>query len=66
MSYPRQDSRGDINQITRFVPSLVSHEQNELLMKAISLIEVEEAVFQMKEQKAMGSNGFTVNFFHHF
>ena len=45
MSGPRQDRRGDIDQIMRFIPSLLSHEQNKLLMKAISLVEVEEAIF---------------------
>ena len=50
----------------RFIPSLLSHEQNKLLMKAISLVEVEEAVFQMIKGKSLGPNGFTVNLFHHF
>ena len=33
MSDPRQDRRGDIDQIMRFIPSLLSHKQNKLLMK---------------------------------
>ena len=66
MSGPRQDRRGDIDQIMRFIPSLLSHEQNKLLMKAISLVEVKEIVFQMIEGKSLGANGFTVNLFHHF
>ena len=45
MSSPRQNKRGDIDQIMRFIPSLVSHKKNKLLMKAISLVEVEEAIF---------------------
>ena len=35
-------------------------------MKAITLKEVEEAVFQMKEGTALGLDGFIVNFFHLF
>ena len=62
ISDPRQDMRGDIDQITRFIPSLVSHEQNELLMKPISLIKVEEAFFQMTEGIALFPYGFMVNF----
>ena len=37
-----------------------------MLMKSISLQEVEEVVFQMKEGTAPGPNGFTINFFHYF
>ena len=37
-----------------------------MLMKPISLTEVEEEVFQMAESKTLGSDGFMVNFFHHF
>ena len=35
-------------------------------MNYISLQEVREAVFQMKEGTSPGPDGFTVNFFHHF
>ena len=49
-----------------FILSLVSHEQNKLLMKSISLVEVEEVFFHMIEGKSLGPNGFTVNLFHHF
>ena len=40
-----QDKRGYIEKITRFIPSLVTHEKNTLPMKPITLIEVEEAEF---------------------
>ena len=42
---PRQDRRENIEQITRLIPSLVTHEQNDLLIKPITLNEVEEAIF---------------------
>lgn len=58
--------KGYIAQITRFIPSPVSHNHNELLIKPISLIEVEETVFHMIEGKALGPYGFTVKFFHNF
>ena len=57
---------GDIDQITRNMPSLITQEHNERLMNHMSLAEVEEAVFQMEEGKAMGSYGFMVKLFHHF
>ena len=43
---------GDIEKIIQVIPYLVTHEKNDLLMKPITLIEVEEAVFQMQEGKA--------------
>ena len=63
---PRKNTRGDIRKITRLIPSLITHEKNDLLMKPITLIEVEEAVFQIKEGTTPGLDGFMVNFFHHF
>ena len=39
---PRKDRRQDIEKITRLIPYLVSNDQNELLMKPITLNEVEE------------------------
>ena len=57
---------GDIDQITRNMPSLITQEHNEQLMNLMSLAEVEEAVFQMEEEKAPSLDGFMVKFFHHF
>ena len=66
MSDPRPKRSIDIDQITRFIPSLVSVEENDLLMKPITLYEVEEAMFQMKKGMALGPDSFTVNFFHQY
>jgi len=60
------DRSNDIDQITRLIPRVVTREHNALLLKAISLQEVEEAVNQMQLGKAPGPDGFTSNFFHHF
>ena len=60
----RQDKREDIHRITQFIPSLVTHDQNDLLMKPITLLEVEEVFFQMKEQTTRGPDGFMVKLFH--
>jgi len=40
----RTDRRPDIDQITRLIPRVVSRQHNMLLLKAISMQEVEEAV----------------------
>ena len=45
MKDPRPDRQSDIEHITRLIPSLVSQEQNCILMRPISLVEVEEVVF---------------------
>ena len=66
MIEPSHDRSREINQITRNIPSPITQQHNELLMKPISLTEVEEAAFQMEEGKAPSPDGFTVNFFHHF
>ena len=63
---PRPERTIDIDQITRFSPSVVFAKKNDLLMKPIIIYEVEEAVFQMKEGTTLGLDGFTVNYFHHF
>ena len=63
---PRKNTRGDIRKITRLIPSLITHEKNDLLMKPITLIEVEEEVFQMKEGTSLGPYVFRLNLFHHF
>eukprot|EP00253_Pinus_taeda_P024057 PITA_24057 len=55
-----------IDNITRNIPRLVSEEQNSLLLKPISLQEVESAAKSLKAGKAPGPDGFSSNFFHHF
>lgn len=56
----------EIAQITGLIPRLVTREHNDLLNKAISMQEVEEAVNQIELGKALGPDGFTSNFFHYF
>ena len=46
MFEPRQDRREDIDQITQLIPSLVTHDQSDLLMKPITFLDVEEVVFR--------------------
>ena len=57
--------RGEAQQkVISYIPSLVTEDQNFMLMRVITLWEVETTVSQMKEDKAPGPDGFTVNFFH--
>eukprot|EP00253_Pinus_taeda_P025774 PITA_25774 len=55
-----------IESITRHIPCLITEEQNTLLLKPISLQEVEIAANSLKAGKAPGPDGFTSNFFHYF
>eukprot|EP00253_Pinus_taeda_P019391 PITA_19391 len=55
-----------IDSITRHIPRLITEEQNTLLLKPISLQEVEIAVNSLKASKAPGPDGFTSNFFQYF
>eukprot|EP00253_Pinus_taeda_P008458 PITA_08458 len=55
-----------IDDITRHIPRLITEEQNSLLLKPISLQEVEIAAKSLKIGKVPGPDGFSSNFFHHF
>jgi hypothetical protein len=56
---------GSNQKITRHIPSLVTQEQNEALMRPITQEEVDHAVKEMPSGKAPGPDGFTTDFFHH-
>eukprot|EP00253_Pinus_taeda_P028248 PITA_28248 len=55
-----------IDNITGHIPWLIIEEQNSLLLKPISLQEVEIAAKSLKAGKAPGPDGFSSNFFHYF
>ena len=55
-----------INRIIDLIPRTVSRENNEMLVKPVTMQEVEEVIHQMAPRKALGTDGFTSNFFHHF
>eukprot|EP00253_Pinus_taeda_P021095 PITA_21095 len=63
---PEGDRRTTIEKITNNVPRIVKEEHNELLLRPITPQEVDEAMFQLKEGKAPGLDGFTSTFFHTF
>ena len=62
----RADRSQHITKITMHIPTLVTPCQIEILNKPVELREVEEAMFRMADGKALGPDGFTANFFHHF
>jgi hypothetical protein len=62
---PLRDRMSAISKITRHIPSLITKEQNETLMRPITQEEVDQAVKEMPLGKSPGPNGFTTNFFHY-
>jgi len=60
-----EDRTVEIRWITSHIPSLVTSEQNETLMRPITQEEVDQAVKEMPLGKAPSPDGFTINFFHH-
>eukprot|EP00253_Pinus_taeda_P017519 PITA_17519 len=63
---PNINRTAAIEEITQHIPCLITEEQNTLLLKPISLQEVETAAYSLKAGKAPGPDGFTSNFFHYF
>jgi len=55
-----------IRTITQHIPRIITEEHNNKLMQPTSLKEIEEAMNQLKDGKAPGSDGFTANFYHEF
>ena len=46
------------------IPNIITEDHNQILGKAIKMVEVENVVKQMAKDKAPGLDGFTTNFFH--
>ena len=66
MTEDKNDRDWDIARIISLIPRKVTWEDNAMLNKPISMEEVEEAVSQMAQGKALSLDGFTTNFFHLF
>lgn len=52
--------------MTQNFPKLITEEHNQLLLRPVMPQEVDLAMTQLKEGKAPGPDGFTMNFFHAF
>jgi len=63
---PNTDRLPAIEKILQKIPKLITEEHNLLLLQPIQLHEVDSAVKQLKAGKALGPDGFTSDFFHHF
>ena len=65
-----QEPEGDRNQaiqiVTQHIPKIITDDHNTMLLKPITLQEVEQAMAQLKDGKAPGLDGFIANLFHAF
>lgn len=55
-----------INEILQHIPRIITEEPNQLLLRLVTMLEVESASAQLKDGKGPGLDGFTSNFYHHF
>eukprot|EP00253_Pinus_taeda_P016587 PITA_16587 len=60
---PEIDRTEAIGNLIKSIPESISNEQNQALSREVSLEEVEEAVKEMPNDKALGPDGFTINFY---
>ena len=60
------DKNQAINQVTTHIPTILTAEHNASLMKEISMTELEVAVNQMAEGKALGPDGFPICFYREY
>lgn len=57
-----EDRTATIGEITQAIPKSITSEQNDTLLRKVSLEEVDEAIKSMPNDKAPGPDGFTINF----
>ena len=63
---PPGDRNQAIHSVTQHIPKIITAEHNNMLLRPVTLQEVEEVMTQLKDGKAPGPDGFTANFFHTF
>ena len=61
---PKRDNEEAQREVLSHIPKIITKDHNQILGKAIEMVEVENVVKQMAKDKAPGLDGFTTNFFH--
>lgn len=62
---PPTNRQPAINEIFQHIPRIITEEHNQLLLRPVTLTEVEEASNHLKVGKAPRPDGFTSKFYHH-
>jgi hypothetical protein len=65
-SEPPGDRSPTIEKITQHIPGIITREQNESLLRPITIEEVDQALQDTPEGKALGLDNFTTYFFHFY
>ena len=60
---PRNDQDQDIKKITKNIPKILTEDHNKMLIRKVSLQEVEDMIMGMHNGKSPGLNGFTIDFY---
>lgn len=63
LTEPERDRGEEIEYICKEIPRLITNEQNKALMREVTMEEVEEILMNMRKNKALGPDGYTVEFF---
>lgn len=63
LTEPQEDREDAIGRVCNEIPRMITRDQNLALMRAATLEEVEEIVKGMKKNKALGPDGFTMEFY---
>ena len=61
---PDKDREESQREVFSHIPKIITDDHNQILGKAIEMMEGETVVKQMEKHKAPGLDGFTTNFFH--
>jgi len=60
---PRNDQDHDIKKINKNIPKILTEDHNKMIQRKVSLKEVEDVVMGMPNDKALGPDGFTIDFY---
>ena len=63
---PNIECQPSINKITQHIPRIITEDHNQMLLRPVTMQEVDQDMSQLKDGKASGLDGFTWNFFHFF
>lgn len=63
---PPKGRQPTINEILQHIPRIITEEHNQCLLRLVTMMEVELALTQLKDDKGSGPDGLTSNFYHHF
>eukprot|EP00253_Pinus_taeda_P021952 PITA_21952 len=58
-----EDNKEDTEDLLSHIPHLITHEDNQVLLKPLSEEEIIKVIWAMESDKALGPDGFTIHFY---